>query len=488
MPTKNYKLTAEHFYKFFQCPHWIWFDIYGDQQKKKTVPPLMQMIYENGLRHETEMIKSRKFEELPTPLTQDLDEAFLATMELMKKGKNIYHGVLMDEHWVGIPDLLEAKPMSELKLKNAHSRFGDYYYAVYDIKSGKEIKDEYKFQLAFYSLILERIQGILPPLAYIINGEGEETPFAVKDFLEQFHLVREEIERILDGEKPPPFLKSGCKRTPWYSLCSSETESCRDVSLIYRLNQADQRQLYGLGIKTIDDFAKTNLESLREHLPSWSFDKLVRFHNQAHSLVANEAIILKRPDFPEVGTEVYFDMESDPTQNIDYLFGVLIKNKQTGQEEYRCFLAGQKSEEEQQWREFLKLIDGLNDFIIYHYAFYEKRVFDRLTAHYGAPMEIVEKFKNHAIDLLRLVTETAILPLYFYSLKDVARYIGFNWQAEDAGGAQSVVWYNQWKDTGDKAILQKIIDYNKDDVVATARVKEWLEKQRPKMTREILPE
>ena len=24
------KLTAEHFYKFFQCPHWIWYDIYED--------------------------------------------------------------------------------------------------------------------------------------------------------------------------------------------------------------------------------------------------------------------------------------------------------------------------------------------------------------------------------------------------------------------------------------------------------------------------
>ena len=88
----------------------------------------------------------------------------------------------------------------------------------------------------------------------------------------------------------------------------------------------------------------------------------------------------------------------------------------------------------------------------------------------------------------RAAVDAVILPLYFYSLKDVARFIGFQWQAEDAGGAESVVWYNQWKDSGDKKILQKILDYNKDDVVATMVVKEWLEKQKPKMQREILPE
>ena len=73
------------------------------------------------------------------------------------------------------------------------------------------------------------------------------------------------------------------------------------------------------------------------------------------------------------------------------------------------------------------------------------------------------KFKNNTIDLHRAVVDSVVLPLYFYSLKDVARYVGFQWQAEDAGGAESVVWYNQWKETGDKKILQKILDYNKDD-------------------------
>src|SRR3989344_2336692 len=106
MPSaKPYKLTGEHFYKFFQCPHWIWYDLYEEKQKMGATPALMDMIRRDGLKHEQEIIKSKKFEEVKPELFRDLDEAFLATLELMKQGKNIYHGVLMDQHWVGIPDL-----------------------------------------------------------------------------------------------------------------------------------------------------------------------------------------------------------------------------------------------------------------------------------------------------------------------------------------------------------------------------------------------
>ena len=73
----------------------------------------------------------------------------MATLELMKQGKNIYHGVLMSENWVGIPDFLEVRP--------GRSEFGEWEYVVYDAQSSLELRDENKFQLIFYSLILERL-------------------------------------------------------------------------------------------------------------------------------------------------------------------------------------------------------------------------------------------------------------------------------------------------------------------------------------------
>ncbi|TSC90815.1 MAG: Uncharacterized protein CEN90_774 [Parcubacteria group bacterium Licking1014_17] len=469
-------LRGEHFYKFFQCPHWIWYDLYGDQCQKKETPKLLEMIHRGGLRHDHEklLIQPRTFEEVKPELFNDLDEAFLATVELMKQEKNIYHGVLMDEHWVGMPDLLEARPVE----KGMKSKFGSYYYVAYDIRSGGYIPDEIKFQLVFYSLILERLQGVMPQKSYIIDGEGKEHSFTNEDFLEQFHLARESIEKILEGEKPPPFLKSGCKQSPWYALCTEEAVGCQDVSLIYGLSQSDQRKLYDAGIHTVSQLAGYDMNKLQEKMEGWTFDKVLRFYNQANSLISRKPIILKKNKFPEVGTEVYFDIESDPTRSIDYLLGILVK-KGSKKPEYMHFLSDSKEDEPKVWNQFLDFIESLEDFVIYHYSFYEREVFKRLSNKYGISSALAGKFSDNTIDLHRSVVESAVLPLYFYSLKDVAKYLGFNWRAEDAGGAESVVWYDEWLRTGNKKILQKILDYNEDDLLATKFLKEWLERQKP---------
>ncbi len=473
--SKKYQLTGEHFYKFFQCPHWIWYDLYADESRRNDVPPLLQMIHQNGLKHETKAINGRKFEEVKPELFKDLDEAFLATVDLMRQGKNIYHGVLLDEHWVGMPDLLEARPTTH----GMKSAFGDHYYVAYDIKSGSSIKEESKFQLVFYSLILERIQGVLPKEAYSINGLGDEQSFPIEDYLKEFHLTRETIEKILDGEKPAPFLKSGCKQSPWYGLCVEETQGCNDISLIYRLNQVDQRRFYEMGIRTVTQLAASNLDDLRLKLEDWPFDKILRYYNQANALVKNAPLILKKTEFPKVATEVYFDIESDPTQGIDYLLGVLVK--QGNKIVYKYFLADTPGEEPKIWDEFLDFLEELNDFAIYHYSYYEREVFRRLSNKYGVSLLLSDKFQNNTIDLHRAVIDAAILPLYFYSLKDVAKYLGFNWRSENAGGAESVVWYTEWMQQHDKKILKKILEYNEDDVRATLYLKEWLEKQKPNL-------
>ncbi len=441
---------------------------------------MLHMIYQGKLIDaDKALVPHKKFEQIEPDKFKDLDEAFLATLELMKQGKNIYHGVLMSEDWVGMPDLLEARP--------GKSNLGDFYYVVYDCQNSLDMRDEYKFQLIFYSLILERIQGVRPAEAYIIDAQGNERSFYVSEFIDQFHLTRWQIEKILNGEKPAPFLKAGCKRTPWYSLCLSETQGCNDVSLIYRISQADQRRLYEIGIKTIDQLAAAEPNNLQEELEDWPFDKIIRFSNQAKVLTTGEPMITRKPNFPNVRYEVFFDIESDPLTGIDYLLGFLVKDTKTGKSEYKYFLATDKEHEPEAWRKFLEYLASLEDFIIYHYAFYERLVFDKLVSKYGAPGLLVEKFKENTIDLLAKVVDSAILPIYFYSLKDVGAYLNYKWDDPHAGGAESVIWYKEWLAAGgdvNNEIMKKILRYNEDDVRATMAIKEWLAEQKPHTTKE----
>ena len=167
--------------------------------------------------------------------------------------------------------------------------------------------------------------------------------------------------------------------------------------------------------------------------------------------------------------------------------GVLIKDTSSKKEpEYKYFLAKDKGDEKRMWEEFCKFIEGLEDFVIYHYAFYERQVFDRLVLRYGAPTTLVNKFRENTIDLHLKVVESVILPLYFYSLKDVAKYFGYKWNAPDAGGAESVVWFSEWLNKGNNDILKKILKYNEDDVRATLLIKEWLSEHKPTKKKEKL--
>ncbi len=435
----------------------------------------MELIYKGKSSDSAGSLREHKrFEEIKPELLKDLEEGFLATLELMKQGKNIYHGVLMSEDWAGIPDLLEARP--------GKSNLGDWHYVVYDVQSTLDLRDEYKFQLIFYSLMLERLQGVRPKEAYVMDAQGNERSFKVDDFIDQFHLTRLQIEKILDGEKPAPFIKSTCKKTPWYSLCFSDAKDCDDVSLIYRLSQADQRRFYGIGIKTVSDLANSDVNELQSKLEDWPFDKIIRMSNQARVLLSQQPLILRKSVLPTVKHEIYFDIESDPTRDIDYLLGYLVKTG--GQAKYEYLLANEKKDEEKIWQKFLDFLAGLDDFVIYHYAYYERQVFDRLSLRYGAPASLMDKFHDNTIDLHAQVVDSAVLPLYFYSLKDVAGYLGYKWNDPEAGGAESVVWYNEWLEKKDDSIMKKILKYNEDDVRATMLIKEWLEHQKPAKGRE----
>ena len=80
----------------------------------------------------------------------------------------------------------------------------------------------------------------------------------------------------------------------------------------------------------------------------------------------------------------------------------------------------------------------------------------------------------HVIDLYDIVKKYTDWPLSSYSLKDLAQYLGFNWQDETPSGALSIQWFNEFIETGDPKILNRLITYNEDDCKATMVLKEAL--------------
>jgi len=126
------------------------------------------------------------------------------------------------------------------------------------------------------------------------------------------------------------------------------------------------------------------------------------------------------------------------------------------------------------WAEFVQFIERHIDAPMYHYGWFEQEVVRRFGAKYGIGEIAREALERNMIDILYVVRPAVIFPLSFYSLKDIAGYIGFQWRAEDASGANSVIWFEDWLKKKTPKLLQKILEYNEDDVRATYVLQRWV--------------
>ena len=195
-------ITEKSFYQYLKCPHWVYFDAHSIEQK--THHHLLHKLADDGLiaEKEWEIICDRT--DVAEVTAEDLDEAFLQTMKFMRQGRQaIYHGVLLDRHYVGRPDLLEKV--------EGKSALGNYYYVAADIKHARELRDDFCFQGCFYAELLRRLQGVRPVQGYVITPERQVLSYLIEDFETEFTLTLDKIERVVAGQEPPHFLTSGCK-------------------------------------------------------------------------------------------------------------------------------------------------------------------------------------------------------------------------------------------------------------------------------------
>lgn len=450
-------ITATHFYNYVQCPTKIYLNIYGDKRKKIAYSEFMQKKMKDGILHEKEVIKGKDFDEVKIKNTYD---AFKKTLELMKSGAElIYQGVIVDGEMIGRPDLLEKR--------KGDSKFGEYHYVALDIKSGKRLKEEYKMQVMFYSWLLEKIQGRLPKKGYVININHDVLDFDVKKALWKYNADLSEIKKIVKGKKIEPTYTSKCAECIWREYCVPYMIKKDEISMIPKLGKIVKEKLSEVGIKTLKDVAKFKGDK-------FNGVNMTRFQRQAEAIVENKVIVLKKPEFEDVETEIFFDIEGETELGIDYLYGLLVRQK--GDEKFYGIWADKPEDEEKMWKEFLNFMAKIKDFKIYYYTSYELRSIRKLKEKYGADKKLFDKITNNMVDLHKVITRCVVLPLYSYSIKPIAKYLGFKWRDSKAGGAQSMFWYSRWLESGENKWKNIILEYNEDDVIATRVLKDWMNK------------
>lgn len=461
----NKHLTATDFYQFFQCPHWPYWERFGDPTLRRQLSESEERRMNDGLVHEKDIVK-KMYGELVNIEESQTQPTAEQTLALMKAGSPvIYQGVIEMGDWLGKPDILERRP--------GKSRLGDWYYVPVDVKSAHELKKEHKAQLTFYSVILESIQGILPPDPAVINADGDRIPFRTSSFLSEFNELAEQLERIRDREMPDPVFRKACLDTsPWGAACEYLAKSSNDIALLYNVDVKKLKALRSLNIRTVNDAAEMDPFALEGQFPGLTLRALEAIKRQANA-VLNESVFIRAP-FIDVtqGLEIHFDIESHPPTDTDYLYGFWIPSEQR----YLSFTAETTEKERDMWFAFLAWIETLpSEYTIYHYAPYERQRLKLLSRRYQTEENVwLQKFTDNMVDLKDIVADHLVFPLPFYSLKSIGKFLGFTWEGDVHSGGESVTAFDKWLETKERSILEAIIQYNREDVRATAFLLTWI--------------
>lgn len=450
------------------CPHWVYFDAFGDKRHRAKETPWTALLREQRLIEEEQVVAVRGPYEKPAGKTPAARAK--ATLKLMAAGaERIYKPVLAAADLRAEPDLLERRD-------DADSDFGAYYYVALDVRGGERITEAMKVRAVFYGELLAEIQNARPPEGYIITADGSVFSFSLDENEHRLHDLLAEIDAALAGECPPPHLAAACKQSPWFKECVHLAERENDVALLYNIKRRAVRHLRDLGFNTVADVAAMEVAKFAGTRPDLTEALLTRAQLQARALLEKRRFRRAPYQLPPAGTEIFFDIEADGLRgNYDYLYGFLIRDRDGLR--YEKFVAEKPADQEAMWKQFLRWFGPLtHDCVIYHFGDHERHSLAVLESRYGGSKPLT-RFRQQMRDLNEIVKESFVLPLYFYGLKEIGGYIGYERQAEITHGAASIEYYEEWLSNGDRRQLDAVIEYNREDCEATMALKDWLVKE-----------
>ncbi|HIK28903.1 MAG: TM0106 family RecB-like putative nuclease [Oscillatoriaceae bacterium SKW80] len=471
-------LTTELLFYYQRCQRRTFLDVFANPYERARPSDFLVKLQQDIWAYKQAIVAAQGYSQ-PNYTKDDWLAGAKATLELMQQGaERIYQGVLLAEglenvSLVGTPDLLVKE--------SGTSCFGDWMYFPLDIKLGKRPKLDYQLIVAYHALLLAFLQGVLPSKALLLlRDKGEYSVNLSQRVPEVKKLASACIQMLKEQREPEVFIsRHPCSLCHWYSSCYALAKSERHISLLPGVTANRYTLLRKLNLTTIEALAAADPTKL-EIYPEFANKGAQQLVLQARAFLENralatpEAFCLSVNDLPVSSVELYFDIEAEPELNLNYLYGVLVVDRQNNTEKFYPFLAEKPEDEKVAWEQFLQFVCQYPLAPIFHFCEYEVQTVKRLAKRYYTPSHWWKPVLKRFTDVHALVTRSVVMPVESYALKSLARWMGFEWRNFNADGAQCVIWYERWLATSDRSFLELILRYNEDDCRATYIVKDWL--------------
>lgn len=459
-------ITDVDIVRFFACPHWPYWERFGDPALKRSLDTSESELLEK-LWHEQEVIKVLA-PEIVHLSTDEYTAGAEETERLMQAGvPAIYRPMLRYGRWIGRPTLL-------LRIDDP-SHLGPFSYIPVDIRRSHAMRKDEQMRLLFFAWLIEMKQGVYPSRLEMVNADREHLTVSPEQHQEAFRDLLFRLEGVCDGELPEPVYRKACEDTsPWGQACFKLAVEQDDIALLFNVTQRQLHSLRLLGVQTVHQAAEIEPLDYVDREPGLTFKALLHVQRQAKSLVERSVIVRSAVESPRCSLEIFFDIESHPGTDSDYVYGLFTRRE--GKEEFLRFTAEAPEQEERLWREFLVWLETLpSDACIYHYGDYEQT---RLTVmakrYHDEENPWLKRFCSQMIDIKELVSDHVTFPIFFYSLKAIGAFLGVRRSEDIHHGRESVFVYEDWLKTKNPFLWRQLLEYNEDDVRATASLLDWL--------------
>jgi predicted RecB family nuclease len=361
-----------------------------------------------------------------------------------------------------------------LKRADGPSKLGDHHYLPVLHHHTDKVCRQVKVLLALYGLALAGVQGLRPAVGLLVRGPEARLAKVRLDakLYRQAEQVLDEVKRLhAGGELPRLTLNRHCQVCEFRQRCRKQAEQADDISLLGCVGEKELRKLNRKGIFTLTQLSCTFRPRKR--------GKRVKRANHGHYAALQALAIRDRkvhvygtPDLPRKPVQVFLDAEGNEDGSFTYLLGVIVV--EGGSLTMHSFWADSPAEERRAFDAFLDLLEGREDFALFHYGSYERKLLKRMRK-VVTRNGLTERALDNAVNVLSTIHASVYFPTYSNGLKEVGRYLGCTWVEENASGLQSLVWRARWEQDKEPVWKDKLLTYNAEDCAALKKVAEFIQ-------------
>lgn len=329
-----------------------------------------------------------------------------------------------------------------------------------------------KLLLSFDAFVLFTTSGRMPLFGKIIHGIEQKT---VRIKLDRLMKSTESIIAKITTQQAAPtqphlILNKHCVECEFQLQCHQSAIQKDELTLLSGMTEKERCKLHSKGLFTITQLSFTFRPRRRSKR---SLSKPNKHYASLKALAIREQKIhvAGKPELNTGQTPVYIDVEGVPDRDLYYLIGLRIQSSDSYVQ--HSFWANDLSEEKEIWVRFLQTISKVENPRLVHYGSYEALFLKRMKARYPESIEdsiLIDRLIVESVNILSIIYAHIYFPTHSNGLKDIARYLGFQWSNTNASGSSALIWRSKWEFSREPILKQKLLTYNAEDCQALERV------------------